>query len=216
MRHFLVLLLASACGGGTEPACPDVPPASTGGEAPSAAALDPELVALARTAQGVDRVVVRVDEAGHVVKLAVYHHDESVVAESVRTAAIAAFPGATVRHFESERYADLGRVNEVEVQTSDGRECELSVADDGHEVYRECHVDPATLPEAIVAGLRRVVASGAIEEAETKERDGAIATYSIEVRDGDQLHYVVLEPDGALQGHYLRVPAVVDVPVPLR
>lgn len=210
-----VVLLLSACGAGQEP-CPSAPPrASEEGSTPGASEpgrLDAELVAVAARADGVYRIRVRASETGEIQKFAVYHGDAEEVPEAVRNAARERFPDAEVRHYESEIYSDLGRVFEVEVMTAEGRECEISCRPDGTMVYVECRVPTEEVPEPALAAAGRLLPEGEVVEAETKEGPG-IDEVHLEVRVGELIHYLVLQPTGELVRHGLRIPTTIEIPV---
>lgn len=209
-----------ACGSSQQCSeCPAVPTSSTteeGSTAPDGAGpgrLDAELVALAMRAGRVERIRVRTDEQGNVIKLAVYHHEESEVPEAVRQLAEERFPEAEVRYYESEVYADIGRVYEVEVNTSEGRECEVSARADGSLVYVECEIEAADIPAPVAEAVARLVPNGEIIEAESKEGPGLNAVH-VEVRAEDgREHYLRFSPAGELIGHSLRIQATIEVPV---
>lgn len=222
LKGTLVTVIAvgafSACGANqqnspTEPA----PPAAEADTTPAQACappgqLDPELVALAIRADSLIRFRLRVDESGAIQKFAVYHEDADEIPEAVRAAAEARFPDSQVRYYESERYSDRGRVHEVEVATSEGQHCELSAQTDGTLVYVECEITADEVPEAIMAEANRRVPGGELVEAETKEGP-EINTVHLQMRVGEQTHYLIFQASGEFSNHYLRVPATIDIPV---
>ena len=64
--------------------------------------------------------------SGKIDKLALYHMDASQVPESIRKLAEEKLPGAKLRRYETELYADKGRAYDVELTSADGRECEVA------------------------------------------------------------------------------------------
>lgn len=208
-------LVASAVGcGGAQRGVPAEAPAPAASAAPAAGAgLDAELVGLASRAQGVMKIKMRVGPDGTVHKLAVYHHDAAAIPEPVRALAAERFPGAETLYYESELYSDLGRAYEVEIRTAEGKECEVSASADGTLLYEECKVPPDQIDPKVKATVDRLVPGGTVLEVETKhgpDRDEV----SVEVKAGDVEHYVRTTPDGELIGHTLRIPAIIEVPVP--
>lgn len=212
-RTLLVLPLALllACGpkgsGGTNVPTDTAPT----GEAAPAAALDGEIVRTAITAADVQKVKIRVDADGGIVKQSLYHGQASALPAKVLELAKTRFPGGTVRHYETELYADRGRVYEVEVDEG-GKLCEVAATPEGVEVYVECEVDPATLSAELKAAIEKAAPGGKVLEAETKKgSDIDEVTVEVEV-DGREL-YLRLAPDGTLVQKLRRIPAIVEVPI---
>jgi len=175
--------------------------------------IDPEIASIAHQAQGVYKIKLKLEPSGRVVKVAVYHRDASKVADGLAKAVEEKFPGAKIVAYESEHYLDAGPVHEVEFTTADGRECELSRTASGTDRYVECKITADALPAAVAAAVSAAAPGGQIEEAETKDLADGSKRFHIEVRVGEILHYLVLAPDGKLIGHYLRIPAAVDLEV---
>jgi hypothetical protein len=173
--------------------------------------LDPELAKLAFDAQGVHKIKLKIDATGKVVKLAVYHRDASKVSEALAKAVEEKFPGATILYYENESYAEHGPVHEVEFTTADGRKCELSRKADGQDLYTECELAADALPQAVADAVRGTVAGGEIVEAESKEWADGQLRYHVEIRAGEDLHYLVFDAEGKLVERYLRIPAFVDL-----
>jgi hypothetical protein len=177
------------------------------------ATLDPELVELARTSGEVGGIKIRTDKNGAVVKMAVYHAEESAVPAWARGMASEKWPDSTLRSYETEWYADAGRVYEIEVTTKEGTKCEISVSASGAERYTECEIDPDALPEPIAATLAKALPNGKVKEAETHEGPD-IDEVSMEVEAGGQEHYIRIRSDGKLLEHLLRLPTILEVPAP--
>lgn len=184
-------------------------PAPSGG---TAMVLDREIVQTGRTAAVVHKMKIRTDAAGAIVKQSIYHGDAEQVPEPVRAAALAKYPKAKILHYETEWYADGGRVYEVEVKTADGKECELATDAEGNERYVECRIAPKKLPSAVAQAVKAAVPGGKILEAEVKTRPEGEA-YSVEVKTGDRELYLHVASDGKIIGKHLRVTAVVEIPI---
>jgi len=176
------------------------------------ASLDPELVALARDSGKVGGIKIRTDRHGAVVKMAVYHAEESAVPAWARGLASEKWPGSELRSYESEWYADVGRVFEIEVMTKDGTKCEISVTSAGAERYIECEIDPNALPGPVAATVAKELPNGKVTEAETHEGPD-FDEISMEVEAGGQEHYMRIRNDGKLLEHLLRFPTILEVPV---
>lgn len=206
------LALALACtpkgsAGTTPPTEPAVAPAGGASEA-----LDAEIVQTAITADNVHKMKIRVDANGGLVKQSVYHDEASALPAAVLELAKARFPGAPIRHYESELYADRGRVYEVAVDDG-GKHCEVAVTAEGVEVYVECEVDPATLTAEVMAAIEKLAPGGKLLEAESKKGPG-IDELTVEVEHGGRELYLRLRPDGTLIQTLRRVPAIIEVPLP--
>ncbi|MCH9684175.1 MAG: hypothetical protein K0V04_22270 [Deltaproteobacteria bacterium] len=215
VRRSLPLLLLCACA--TSGAATEGSTAPTAGSAAAAAAgpssaLDAEIIETAATATTVHKMKLRVDGDGNVVKLAVYHDAADSVPQAVRDLAAERFAGSPVTHYETELYADHGRVYEVEVDKG-GVACELAASPDGTELYTECHVDPASLSDAVKATVESVAPGGKILEAETK-KGPSLDELTVEVEVGGQELYLRLASDGSLIQALRRIPAVIEVPLP--
>lgn len=178
---------------------------------PNEVALDSQLVTTATRAETVIKAKVRVDASGRITKQSVYHDDAASIPEAVRAAATERFPSATVLHYESEVYADRGRVYEVEVDDG-GTKCELAATPEGVEVYVECHLDPASLSPEVAATVERVAPGGTLLEAETKKGPD-IDELTIEVDQAGRLLYLRVKPDGTLIEGYRRIPGFLEVPL---
>jgi hypothetical protein len=204
----LALLLACTPKGSTG-TTPPTEPTPAGG---AAAALDAEIVQTALTASKVEKMKIRVDAKGGIVKQSVYHDKADALPAAVHELAKTRFPNATILHYETELYADRGRVYEVEVDDA-GKPCEVAATPEGKEVYIECEVDPAGLTAEIKATVEKAAPGGKILEAETKKGPD-IDELTIEVEhDGREL-YLRLKPDGTLVQKLLRVPAIIELPLP--
>ncbi|MBX7083771.1 MAG: hypothetical protein K1X88_31465 [Nannocystaceae bacterium] len=186
-----------------------------GGGEPSAstsAAIDPDLVAIARRPGVAIKAKLRVDASGALQKQSIYHRDAQAIPESVRSKTLARWPDAAIVRYESERYADRGRVHEVEVQLPSGQQCELAVADDGGELYEECRIEASALPAPVAAQVTAMFPDGTVHEAETKKGPG-LDELTLEIAAGGQEYYVRIAPDGKVLSKLLRIPAVLEVPV---
>lgn len=191
----------------TQPCEPAATKADTGG----AAALD-QAVADAAKGSTVERMKVRIDDAGAIVKQSVYHADKSAIPQPVLDLADKTFPGSRQRRYETEHYAEFGQVFEVEVDTADDKVCEVAARPDGELVYTECRLDPRELPEPVSARVSATLPDAKILEAERKsgpETD----EFTVEVEVGTQQFYLRIKPDGTLLAKLVRVPAIIELPV---
>ena len=206
----------------TEPAPAPTPtetPAPTPTEAVDVAAPTPQggvalhmqIVEAARDAKGVEKVKLRVDDSGAIVKQTVYHADASRIPGPVQELAKKEFPGSKAVSYETEVYADVGEIFEVEVQTKDGKRCEVAANAEGVLRYKECHVKPKELPKEVSAKIKELHPKGKILEAETKQGPD-IDEITIEVKDGGRELYMRIKPDGTVIQTLFRVPAVFEVP----
>jgi hypothetical protein len=160
----------------------------------------------------VERMKLRFDDAGAIVKQAVYHEDKSAIPEPVLALAEKTFPGSRQRRYETEYYADLGQVFEVEVDTADAKMCEVAARPDGELVYTECRLDPRELPEPVSARVSATFPDGKILEAERKSGP-KVDEFTVEVEVGTRQFYLRVAPDGTLIAKLVRVPAIIELPV---
>jgi hypothetical protein len=173
--------------------------------------LDREFIALAARAHGVLKAKMRTSWSGDVLKLALYHKDESHIPAAVKE--LAAASGNKLGYYESELFAGKGTVFEVEMVTPDNRECEIGARANGQKLYTECTVKKETLPAVVSAAALAAAPRGEIVEVERAEADGAIE-YSIEVTNSAGMHYMKVNEAGELLWHGLRVPVDLEVTVP--
>jgi hypothetical protein len=160
----------------------------------------------------VERMKVRFDDGGAIVKQSVYHGDRSGIPQAVLELAERTFPGSKPRRYETEHYADFGPVFEVEVDTADNEMCELASRPEGELVYTECRIDAAELPEPVSARVGATFPDGKILEVE-KKSGPEIDEFTIELEAGGRQFYLRIAPDGALLGKVVRVPAIIELPV---
>jgi hypothetical protein len=170
--------------------------------------------AIADAAKGstVQRMKLRFDDAGAIVKQSVYHGDRSGIPQAVLDLAEQTYPGGQTKYYETEHYAEFGQVFEVEVETKDAKMCEVAARPDGELVYTECHIDAAELPEPVTARVSATFPDGKILEAERKsgpETD----EFTVEVEVGARQFYLRIAPDGTLLAKLVRVPAIIEIPV---
>jgi uncharacterized membrane protein YkoI len=231
-RSLPVLIFALACGtqtssGPTPTAAPEPAPDETTTPTPTAAVdtadtappqktatvIDREIVETAMAAGKVDKMKIRVDAEGTIVKQSLYHDDSARIPEAVRTLAETKFPGAKVIQYETELYSDIGRVYEVEVKTKDGKQCEVAADSDGKEQYTECRIANKELPAEVASAVKSAAPGGKIIEAERKTRpDGE--EYTVEVKTSSGELYLRFKPDGSPLAKLRRIPAIVEVPLP--
>ncbi|MDC0719402.1 hypothetical protein [Nannocystis bainbridge] len=174
--------------------------------------LDAELIRAAGSAHGVDKIKLEVEADGSVRYLSVYHQDVAAVPEPVRKQLDATYPGARLLRYELEHVVPHGRLHEIEVQTADEQQCELSAKADGGIVYTQCHIDPKALPEPVRVAFDRAHPGAVIKEVEKKTLTGAGEEYEIEFEAGGRLHELYFKPDGAVIRHELVIPAVIEIP----
>ncbi|MCS6915802.1 MAG: hypothetical protein RMK29_15565 [Myxococcales bacterium] len=151
-----------------------------------------------------------VDGGGVVRKLSLYHQQAERVPEPVRRLAQEQFPGARMRQYEVELLADGSWVHEVELETAEGRRCELSATAQGSLRYTECPLPPADLPEPVRNEVSRRVPGGDIEEAEV-QTGAAGRIYEVKVRSQGRVHVLRLAPSGEVLRRSLRIHAELDV-----
>ena len=185
--------------------------AATADPAAPAAALDAEIVKTASTAPNVEKIKIRLDAQGGVVKQALYHDQADVIPAAVLELAKTRFPKATITGYETELYADRGRVYEVRLDDG-GTECEVAASPEAVELYTECQVDPASLSAAVMATVEQAAPGGKILEAETK-KGPELDELTVEVEQGGRELYVRMRPDGSLIQVLRRVPAIVEIPL---
>lgn len=174
--------------------------------------IDATLVATARSAPKVDKMKLRVDESGVLSKQALYHHDASVVPQAVKALAEKTFPGSKVVNYETERYGTDPHVFEVEVETTDGKHCEVSASAEGELRYQECRIDPAAIPKEIAAKLAELYPNAKILEAESKVGPG-IDEMTVEVEVQGRELYLRMSKTGDVLSTFVRIPAIVEVPL---
>ena len=191
-------------------------------EAPKAAAaatsggaiFDAEELELLTGSETIKEARVYLDEGGKMRKLAIYHNDAGALPEAVRAKVEQTYPGATVRYYETERYAGIGRLYEIEVQTADGKELEMSMKPDATLYYLEEAVDAATLDAAIVEKVNARVPGATIVEAETK-KGPEVDILLIKATDaGGRTHYLNFQ-GGELERHSVRHKALIEAVLPL-
>jgi hypothetical protein len=200
-----IALLALGCGGATQK-CPDAPAAPGG-----IGQIDPGIAQAIATYAGVEKLEIYADENGKIVKLSVYHHDAAKVPDVSKKVAAEQFPGGTVKAYEYELYAGEGYVHEIEYETADKKECEVSVSKDGKVRYTECVIDKA--PDAVAAKVKELVPDGTIAEVEQKKGPG-VDELSVEVKVGAIEHYLRFKANGELLGRSKRIVARIDVKAP--
>jgi hypothetical protein len=169
-------------------------------------------VKTAISATTVQKAKIRVDASGGIVKQSLYHDQASAIPAKVLELAKAKFPSGAIRHYESELYADRGRVYEVEVDDG-GTHCEVAATPEGVEVYVECEVDPATLSAEAKATIEKVAPGGKVIEAETK-KGPELDEITVEVETAGGELYLRLRADGSLVQALRRIPAILEVPLP--
>jgi len=217
--RLLPVVLLVSCSTATETTDPSTQPpaAASAVAAPSGASgtatLDAEIAQTAVRAARVDEIKLRLADDGRVLKQSLYHGDAASIPQPVKDLAAERFPKAAIKGYETELYADLGRVYEVEVLEEGSMPCEVAATPEGKEVYTECEIDPATLSAAAKATLDALAPGGTILEAETKVGEGVDET-TVEVETAGGELYVRLDSAGALIQAMRRIPAVVEVPLP--
>ena len=188
-----------------KPAATPAPPA------PAVPNLDTEIVRSAATAAGVTKIKIEAEADGSLRELSLYHNDAEVLPIAVKDLLAQQYPGAKIRAYETEYDRAHGRVFEVEVLTTDKRECEYSATPAGVLLYNECHIDPKTLSEPIRAAVAKTVPNAKILEAEKKTFPDGREIYSVEFSADGKVHELYFERD-ALVSHQLVIPAQVEIP----
>jgi uncharacterized membrane protein YkoI len=200
--------LLAACSGATTPGgagttTPGLPGANPGH-------INGEMVALATRLPGVQKLRIRTAASGKIEKLALYHLDASQVPPGIRKLAEEKLPGAKVRRYETELYADKGRAYDVEVTSADGKECEVAALASGAFLYSECALKLDELPSVVRAAALKLVPRGELVEAEKKQGPG-VDEFTVEVKSAGLIHYLRLGPAGETLWHGLRVPSYVEL-----
>lgn len=186
-------------------------PAPTTPTPPAGPALDAEIVRAAATAAGVTKLKLEAEADGSLRELSLYHNDATALPAAVTAMLATQYPGATIRAYETEFDRAHGRVFEVEVLTTDKRECEYSATPEGQLLYNECHIDPKTLSAPIKATIEDKVPGAKILEAEKTTYPDGRETYSVELEAGGKVHELYFERD-AIVRHELVVTAQLEVP----
>lgn len=208
----LVGLFSISCAGPAAEAETEAPAESVmTAEAPAPAAIPAALVETAAKAPRVEKVKIRVDNQGVVHKVAVYHGDADRIPQAVRDLAVKTYADSKPKRYESEHYSDKGDIFEVEVETKDGKQCEVAATKDGTLVYTECRVDEASLPAKVRAAIDKTVPGGKLLEAEEKKGTD-VDEITVEVEKDGREHYLTITRSGELLSHHLRIPAVLEVP----
>jgi uncharacterized membrane protein YkoI len=176
--------------------------------------LDAEFVRAVAASAGAREVSLEVEGDGAVRKLALYHDDVATLPAPVLALLEQQYPGGKAVKYETEVYAEHGRVFEVEVKTKDRRECEYSARPDGTLFYNECEIDAKTLPEPIRSAIPKAVPGAKIDEAEKTTYADGRAEYTVEVTAGGKEHELYFDADGALLRHELVIAAEFEVTVP--
>ncbi|MEZ4381968.1 MAG: hypothetical protein R3A79_11525 [Nannocystaceae bacterium] len=228
-RLLSILLLTATIGCGSEPAqapadCPEPAPTADAPGAPAQAppptigALDKAFIAsVAEPASlaTIDKLELELAADGSVRQLALYHRDAARIPDAVKAKVEEVYPGATTKLFETELEGPERReVFEVEVETADGRECEVEATAAGELIYTECEVDAESLDDAIKAAVKATLPDGAIKEAEVVERPGAATETSVEVEVAGVSHKLVFV-SGELRRHAVELKAEIELDLPL-
>lgn len=172
-------------------------------------AIDAQIAAATVSAKGVVKLKIYAFADGKLRKIALYHTDPAQVPEAVKAAAKATFGDAPAQYYESEVYADLGRIFEVEVKTKDG-EKEFAAKPDGTLVYIESPLKPEAVPAALMTAANAIVPNAKLLEVEHK-KGPSVEEYGFKFDASGIIHYLRLAPDGTLVNHGLRFPAEVEV-----
>ncbi|MBL8948533.1 MAG: hypothetical protein JNK45_35505 [Myxococcales bacterium] len=192
---------------------PTTTPVDTAATPAGATGIDAELASIAAKPGVATKFKLRIDASGAIQKQSLYHGDAAAIPEAAKAKALAKWPGSTVHRFETELYAEHGRVHEVEVKTAEGGVCELAVKADGTDLYEECQIAADQLPAAVAAKVTELFPQGKVLEAETK-RGPNMDELTIEVESNGQEFYLRVKPDGTVLAKLVRIPGVFEVPVP--
>ncbi|MEM1348207.1 MAG: hypothetical protein AAGI01_06625 [Myxococcota bacterium] len=184
--------------------------------APGVYAFDADLMSTALSAKDVSQVRMYFGEGGAQRKTAVYHLDASKVPAPVLELAKKQFPDATVTSYELEKYAALGVIHEVEVNTKDGSKAEVAARADGTLVYVETVQKPSEdVPKAPVrAAVEAAVPGAQITAVEVKDGPN-LHEYRVKATlEGQQAEHVfVFDKSDQLTARYMRFPAKIELPV---
>jgi len=180
------------------------------GCATSGSRLEPTLVKAASTYEGVREIELRVDASGAVRKMSVQHGSALKVPDAVRKLFEEKLPGARILRYELELHDGVW-YHEIEGETAEKRECELSASEGGQFRYLECALPPDALPEPVKKALETLLPGAEVVEVETV-KGPAVDQVSVEAKVGGRVHALAFSPAGALIAHHIHVPAVVEVP----
>lgn len=186
---------------------------ASSGEAGSAELLSTPVRELATASTTVDKLKLRFNGEGKLVKQALYHGEAAAAPAALVDAVKERYPGHSIRGYETEHYADLGAVFEIEFETSEGQHCELAAREDGSVIYTECRVDPAELPESIIKNIDGIFSGSKVLEAEFKTMDEQ-ESYSVEFEHEGREYYFHFDAEGQVTSKHVLVPAVVELPLP--
>lgn len=179
------------------------------GSTPPLGSLPPQLTQTVKQAQAIERIAVYLTSSGAVRSIAVYHTEKEAIPPAVHALGAERFPNRKVLYYETERYADGGLVYEIEYALDNGLKGELAARADGTLVYIERPI--ASLPNVVRAtALKRV--PGQIVGRERQQGPG-LDHYGVKVQFQDQLHVLLLKPDGRVIRHGVRIPAKLEIPV---
>lgn len=187
----------------------DATPTGTAGHGNT---VDAEMVAIASKPGVATKFKIRVDAQGGLTKQSLYHSDAEAIPAAIRTLAEQRWAGGKIVSYETELYAEHGRVHEVEVATAEGAKCELAVKSDGTELYEECEITTDKIPQPVAAKVAEVFPGGKVVEAETK-KGATMDELTIEIEMNGQEYYLRVKPDGTVIAKLLRIPAILEVPV---
>lgn len=205
----LALVLALGC----HHEKPTTTPADATATPSGVAGIDAEIASIAAKPGAATKFKLRIDASGAIQKQSLYHGDATAIPEAAKAKALAKWPGSTVERFETELYAEHGRVHEIEVKTAEGGVCELAIKADGTDLYEECQITADKIPAAVAAKITELFPDGKVLEAETK-RGPNMDELTIEVESAGQEFYLRVKPDGTVIAKLVRIPGVFEVPVP--
>ena len=158
----------------------------------------------------IDHLKVGLGADGGLRQLSIYHNDPNPIPAVVRQVLHDRFPRHHILNYETEWEREDGAVTEVAIRLPDQRLCELSCLDDGTVRFTECIIEPSSLPPEVVAAVHRTVPEASIVEAQMRT-DETGDHFKVQARQGQQLHALMLSPQGELASHRLKIPAVILV-----
>jgi uncharacterized membrane protein YkoI len=106
------------------------------------------------------------------------------------------YPGYEVEELESETLCTGTTVVEVEIETGDDKEVELTFDSEGTMLFTSTEIKVSTLPTAVSAAAAAKYPSATLSEAERQDLAGGGTRYEVEVKTGGSVREALFEADG--------------------
>src|SRR5262249_24153355 len=173
--------------------------------------MDPRLATAAQS-DTAKEVEFELGADGTFSKVAVEGSGTDKIPEAVRKQAEATYPGGTITESELEVYAGDTVVHEVEVKTTDGKECEVSASEACVLRYTECKLKPEELAEPVKKAVEAAAPGAEITEAEVRKTPDGAEDYRIEVKGKNGKWYLRFKGDGTMIERARLVEAEIPIP----